>query len=41
MKKMLLVAVGVAGLALASGKSYNFTVLEPVLPPRCARPAWS
>ena len=31
MKKVLLVAVGVAGLALASGKSYNFTVLEPVL----------
>jgi|SRR5215467_8537543 hypothetical protein len=31
MKKILLIAMGVAGLAVAGGKSYSFTLYEPAL----------
>ncbi len=31
MKKILLIALGVAGLAMAGGKSYSFTLYEPAL----------
>ena len=31
MKKILLIALGVAGLAMAAGKSYSFTLYEPAL----------
>jgi hypothetical protein len=30
-KKILLIAMGVAGLAMAGGKSYSFTLYEPAL----------
>ena len=31
MKKVLLIALGVAGLAMAASKSYTFTLYEPAL----------